>query len=62
MGNAADGPNKNRRGKEMTIRKRIQKAIEVLGAPVMSYAPEIAVKEYDRKIKEAVKLLLGALQ
>jgi len=46
----------------MTIRKRIQKAIEVLGAPVMSYAPEIAVKEYDRKIKEAVKLLLGALQ
>jgi nitrogenase subunit NifH len=36
---------------------KIKKAIEILGRPVMSYAPEIAMKEYDDKIKDAVILL-----
>jgi hypothetical protein len=38
-------------------RDKIKKAIEVLGRPVMSYAPKIAMKEYDNKIKDAVSLL-----
>jgi hypothetical protein len=45
----------------MTKTEKIKKAIEVLGRPVMSYAPKIAMKEYDAKIKEAVEILLGVI-
>jgi len=45
----------------MTKTEKIKKAIEILGRPVMSYAPKIAMKEYDAKIKEAVEILLGVI-
>jgi hypothetical protein len=40
---------------------RIKKAIEILGRPVMSYAPKIAMKEYDKKISEATNILLKVI-
>lgn len=40
----------------------IQNAITALGAPTMNYEPKIAIKEYDRKIKKATKILLQALK
>lgn len=45
-----------RAGQEM-MREIMNKAIQELGAPVMDYAPEYAVKEYDAKIARAVTIL-----
>ena len=39
----------------------VKKAIEILGRPTMHYAPKIAIKEYDEKIANAVKILLDIL-
>ena len=47
---------------EKLLKDRIQKAINILGRPVMSYVPEIAIKESDKKIEEAVKVLLQGLK
>jgi len=33
--------------------KVIKGAIQILGRPVLSYAPKLAIEEYDKKIQEA---------
>ena len=41
---------------------KIKKAIEILGRPVMTYIPKIAIEEYDKNIQEATKLLLQSIK
>jgi hypothetical protein len=40
------------------VRIRIKEAIQILGRPVMDYAPNVAIGEYDKKIAEAVTKLM----
>jgi len=47
---------------KINIKEKIKKVIQILGKPVMSYAPKIAIEEYDKKIKEATIILLEALK
>lgn len=46
---------------KINIKEKIKQVIQILGKPVMSYAPKIAIEEYDKKIKEATEILLSIL-
>jgi hypothetical protein len=35
----------------------VRDALNILGGPVMSYAPEVALKEYQERIKKASEML-----
>ena len=41
----------------MELKEWLNLARNKLGAPVMSYAPEIAIKEYEQRIQEVTKIL-----
>ncbi|TBR20247.1 hypothetical protein EPO66_00150 [bacterium] len=46
----------------MTNQDKIQKAIEILGRPVMSYISVVVKQEYDAKIQEATEILMSMLE
>lgn len=40
----------------------VRDALNLLGGPVMGYAPEVAVREYEARIKKASEMLTSLLK